>query len=278
MEYKEFARKKNYLVCVDSDGCAMNTMDIKHFRCFGPCMVEEWGLEEWRDEILDRWNQVNLYSMTRGINRFKALAILLSEIDGSCKKIPDAEDYIKWTEDSDELSNEVLSRVLEQTGGSCFKKALHWSNEVNRRINEIPEVDKIPFAGVKEGLAFAHKYADIAIVSSANPDAVSAEWEKHGLMKYVNYMMAQNAGSKTFCISKLLEYGYEPDHVMMMGDAPGDLSAAEKNSVQFYPVLVSHESDSWNGIREALDKLINGKFDKAYQKQLINAFKHNLVN
>ena len=278
MEYKEFARKKDYLVCVDSDGCAMDTMDIKHFRCFGPCMVEEWGLEEWRDDILYRWNQVNLYSMTRGINRFKALAILLSEIDGTYKKIPDSEDFIKWTETSDELSNAVLSRVLEQTGSSCLKKALHWSDEVNRRINEIPEWDKLPFAGVKAGLAFAHEYADIAIVSSANPDAVSEEWEKHGLMKYVDLLMAQNAGSKTFCISKLLEYGYEPDHVMMMGDAPGDLSAAEKNRVRFYPVLVSHESDSWNEIKEALDRLINGTFDNSYQRQLINAFEHNLLN
>ena len=278
MEYKEFARKKDYLVCVDSDGCAMDTMDIKHFRCFGPCMVEEWGLEKWRDDILYRWNQVNLYSMTRGINRFKALAILLSEIDETYKRIPDAEDFIKWTETSDELSNAVLSRVSEQTGSSCLKKALHWSDEVNRRINEIPEWDKIPFEGVKEGLAFAHEYADIVIVSSANPDAVSTEWEKHGLMKYVDLMMAQNAGSKTFCISKLLEYGYEPDHVMMMGDAPGDLKAAEKNRVRFYPVLVTHERDSWNGIKEAFDRLINGTFDNWYQKQLINGFERNLLN
>ena len=39
----DFKRQKDFLVCVDSDGCAM---DIKHFNCFGPCMVEEWGLEE----------------------------------------------------------------------------------------------------------------------------------------------------------------------------------------------------------------------------------------
>ena len=47
---------KEFLVCVDSDGCAMDTMNIKHFRCFGPCMVEEWRLEPWRDAILERWN------------------------------------------------------------------------------------------------------------------------------------------------------------------------------------------------------------------------------
>ena len=41
-----FKKDKDYLICVDSDGCAMDTMDIKHFNCFGPCMVAEWGLEQ----------------------------------------------------------------------------------------------------------------------------------------------------------------------------------------------------------------------------------------
>ena len=45
----EFVKKNQYLICVDSDGCAMDTMDVKHIRCFGPCMVKEWGLEEWQE-------------------------------------------------------------------------------------------------------------------------------------------------------------------------------------------------------------------------------------
>ena len=46
---EDFRRSKGFAVCVDSDGCAMDTMNIKHIRCFGPCMVEEWGLEAWRE-------------------------------------------------------------------------------------------------------------------------------------------------------------------------------------------------------------------------------------
>ena len=48
-----FQKKKDYLICVDSDGCAMDTMNIKHIKCFGPCMVEEWGLQRWEKEILE---------------------------------------------------------------------------------------------------------------------------------------------------------------------------------------------------------------------------------
>jgi len=72
-DISQFTPTKDYLICVDSDGCAMDTMDIKHFRCFGPCMVEEWGLDKWRQPILDMWNEINLYTVTRGINRFKGL-------------------------------------------------------------------------------------------------------------------------------------------------------------------------------------------------------------
>ena len=36
-----YAPRRGFLVCVDSDGCAMDAMDIKHTRCFGPCLVAE---------------------------------------------------------------------------------------------------------------------------------------------------------------------------------------------------------------------------------------------
>ena len=91
MTVENFAKKKEFLLCVDSDGCAMDTMDIKHFKCFGPCMVEEWGLEEWEEEILTRWNEINLYTMTRGINRFKGLAMALLEINERYTAIEDVE-------------------------------------------------------------------------------------------------------------------------------------------------------------------------------------------
>ena len=68
--FDSFTKKKEFLVCIDSDGCAMDTMNSKHFYCFGPCMIEEWDLLPWKDEVQRRWNEVNLYTMTRGINRF----------------------------------------------------------------------------------------------------------------------------------------------------------------------------------------------------------------
>lgn len=39
----DFKRNKSFAACVDSDACAMDTVNIRHIRCFGPCVVGEWG-------------------------------------------------------------------------------------------------------------------------------------------------------------------------------------------------------------------------------------------
>ena len=122
MTVENYKKKKDFLLCVDSDGCAMDTMDIKHFKCFGPCMVEEWELEEWKDAILTRWNEINLYTMTRGINRFKGLAMALKEIDAQYTKIEGIELLCKWVEESNELSNAAVSIEIEHCDNIVFKK------------------------------------------------------------------------------------------------------------------------------------------------------------
>ena len=274
----DYTKKKDFLVCVDSDGCAMDTMDIKHFLCFGPCMVNEWELHENKDVILKRWNEINLYTMTRGINRFKGLVLALQEINQNFKQIEDLETLIAWTENSKELSNDALVSAINNNPNSIsLRKALSWSKAVNASINRLPENAKLPFEKAKEALKYAHQYADVAIVSSANLDAVLEEWEKHGLLCHTDIVLAQNAGSKAFCIQELLKKGYNPNNVVMCGDAPGDLDAAKKNNVFYYPILVKKEKESWEEfISTALTKLLNNTYTGSYQGEKINAFLNNL--
>ncbi len=273
----EYQKKKDFLICIDSDGCAMDTMDIKHIRCFGPCMVEEWGLGAWREEILKRWNEINLYTMTRGINRYKGLVAALSEIHEKYQKIEDLETLTEWVNTSPELSNAAIERALMEKESVALKKALSWSKAVNASINQLPEEEKRPFAGVKEAIAYADSLADVAIVSSANLDAVLEEWERYELLPHTDIVLAQDAGSKAYCIGELLKAGYDKDHVLMCGDAPGDLDAAKKNGVFFYPILVRHEKESWEEFREtAVKKLIEGRFGGAYQQEKTDAFLNNL--
>lgn len=273
----EYKKKKDFLICVDSDGCAMDTMDIKHIRCFGPCMVAEWGLEKWKEEILERWNEINLYTMTRGINRYKGLAMALSEINEKYTVIEDLNALVDWAENSPELSNGALERTLAEKDSLCLKKALAWSKAVNASINQLSDDEKLPFEGVREALAFAHEKADVAIVSSANLDAVLEEWERYGLLPHTDIVLAQDAGSKAFCIGELLKAGYDTEHVLMCGDAPGDLDAAKKNGVFYYPILVRHEKESWEEFQsEAVGRLLDGSYKGVYQGNKIEAFLDNL--
>ncbi len=277
MDLKHFTKSKDYLICVDSDGCAMDTMDIKHFRCFGPCMVEEWGLSEWESPILARWNDVNLYTMTRGINRFKGLAQVLGEIDETYTRIEDIDVLKDWADKSPELSNGALKKAIAENDSVILKKALSWSEKVNEAIGALPFEEKKPFEGVKEALEYAHRYADIAIVSSANQQAVEEEWDLYGLSAYVDILLSQNVGSKAYCIRELLKKGYDRTKVLMTGDAPGDRDAAEQNGVYYYPILVRREKESWEEfVSSAVPKLLDGSYGGAYQRQKIDAFLKNL--
>ena len=263
--FDSFVRKHDYLVCVDSDGCVMDTMNCKHFNCFGPCMVTEWGLEEWKDEILERWNVINLFSMTRGINRFKGLAIALKEIDAKYKPIAGVDALVHWAETAPALSNDgaakAAAEVTDEDAKLVLQKALSWSKAVNASIVELDESLKVPYDGAKEGLAAAHTFADVAMVSSANRDAVEEEWGKFGLLEHTDIVLAQDVGSKAACIKEMLKFGYDPAKVVMVGDAPGDCDAAEKNGVYYYPILVNHEKESWDeAIAVAFGKLRSGEY------------------
>ena len=263
--FDTFERKHDYLVCVDSDGCVMDTMNCKHFHCFGPCMVTEWGLEAWKEEILDRWNVINLFSMTRGINRFKGLAMALGEIDAKYKPITGSAALQHWADTAPALSNDAVAKAAAEATDAdtklVFEKALSWSKAVNAAIVELDEALKVPYDGAKEGLAVAHTFADVAMVSSANRDAVEEEWGKFGLLEHTDIVLAQDVGSKAACIKEMLKFGYDLDKVVMIGDAPGDCDAAEKNCVYYYPILVNHEKESWNeAISVAFGKLRDGEY------------------
>ncbi len=274
-----YTKRSDYLICVDSDGCAMDTMDIKHIRCFGPCMVEEWGLEEWRDAILERWNEINLYTMTRGINRYKGLLMALSEIRNTYCAIKDLDALGRWVEESPELSNRALEAEIARNDSICLKKALSWSIKVNQAIDRLAKEDKRPFKGVAEALKSAHRDADVAIVSSANLGAVLDEWDLYGLLEHTDVVLAQDAGSKAFCIGELMKRGYAPDHVLMCGDAPGDMDAAKQNGVYYYPIRVRHEKESWEEfVTEALPRLMKDAYKGEYQEEKIRQFLDNLGN
>ena len=273
--FDNYKKKKDFIVCIDSDGCAMDTMNIKHIRCFGPCMVEEWNLQEWKDEILNRWNEINLYTETRGINRFKGLAMMLCEVNEKYTEIEGIDVFEKWAEDARELSNSAVENMIQVN--PIFLKALNWSKNVNASIEKLPQEKIKPFEGVAEAFRTIHENCDIAVVSSANPEAVRKEWERFGLLEMVDIVCTQEAGTKAYCISEIAKKGYDKDHILMCGDAPGDENAAGVNSVLFYPILVKHETESWRDLNDTvLTQFLSGQYIGENQRKMIDRFHENL--
>ncbi len=246
-----YKKSKDYLLCVDSDGCAINTMEVKHKECFGPCLVKEWELMPWEEEVLGLWNHINLYSLTRGINRFKGLSAALIEIDRRYKRIEGIDELKGWTDKAKILSDDALIKEMRKSGGKILQKALNWSRSVNQCISELSWDKKHPFKGVKDGFASVRDFANIVIVSSANRSSVEEEWEVFGLRPMIDMILCQDAGSKSHCIKELKSKGYRPDHILMVGDALGDRDAAHDNGVYFYPILVKREEDSWKEFAHA---------------------------
>lgn len=277
MGYFDFHKTSDYVVCIDSDGCAMDTMEVKHRECFGPQWIYTYGLDEHFEACMELWLSINLYSITRGINRFKGLALALQEVQkrGWCN-VEGLDEYVTWTKESKELSNPALLALTQKVENPCFEKALLWSIRTNRAIHGLPAND-MPFPNVKWTMDEMCKFADLTAVSSANSEAVEAEWKKHNLKDDCKALLTQEAGSKAYCIGELVNKGYQPQNVMMVGDAPGDKDAAAKNGVWFYPILVGHEGESWARLLdEAFPKLLDGSFDEIYQRELVEAFEKNL--
>lgn len=274
--FEKYEKVKDFLVCVDSDGCAMDTMEIKHRECFAPEMIKTWNLQENEEYILNLWYDLNLYTQTRGINRFKGLAETFKIIREKGIEIEDLDSLLNWVDTTNELSNRSLKNEIEKTDSKALKMALEWSLNVNESIERLPKGDE-PFENVKEGLEALSKKVDISVVSSANGEALTDEWGRNDLVQYLRALLGQEAGTKQHCIAELKKKGYDTDKILMVGDAPGDLQAAKNNGVRFYPILVNKEGFSWTRlVEEAVPKLINGEFDEAYQNQLIEEFNASL--
>jgi len=271
---------KKYLVCVDSDGCAMDTMTIKHVKCFGPDIISTWKLDQWKAAILERWNTINLYSKTRGINRFSGLCKMLTEVNDQYTAIADLEDLRQWVETTDAFSEKKLMEAIEKKPDSdCLNKALEWSRAVNRHIDELKDEEKVNFAGVKEALQLSKTEADVAIVSSANRKAMEEEWIRCNIMEYVDFPMAQDVGTKEKCILKMIAEGYVPDSILMIGDAMGDYKAAKAAGVRFYPIKVGHEAASWQHFSSTVyGQFISGGYTADVEQAEYQSFVDNFVS
>jgi len=277
-DLKALPKKNDTLVGVDSDGCVFDTMNLKQKQHFHPLIIRFWGLEKCERELRACAEFVNLYSKTRGSNRFPALLRvfeLFADYPGvkeSGVPLPKTEALRAYVNSGLPLGNPSLKAEVERTKDPELAHILDWSLAINADIDAHMRPAP-PFAWAKEALKAIRDNSDAIVVSQTPEEALVKEWNLHRLNGYVDFIAGQEIGTKAEHIRLATAGKYAPDRVLLIGDAQGDLAAAKATGVCFYPINPGHEEASWERFcHEAYAHFLAGSFAGAYEETLVAEF------
>ncbi|HIA64155.1 MAG TPA: HAD family hydrolase [Planctomycetaceae bacterium] len=199
----ELERTKEFFVGIDSDGCAFDTMELKHKECFIHHTIQYYNLQAISKYAREAAEFVNLYSKSRGINRFPALVESLQWLQkrpevaarGVTIEIPPG--LLRWIEEETKLGNPALEALLQgsENPDPDLVTALKWSVAVNDTVAEMVH-GVPPFPLVRECLQKLHPQCDMLVVSATPNEALKSEWSEHGLVQFVTEICGQESGNK----------------------------------------------------------------------------------
>jgi len=274
---RDFKPSKEFFVGIDSDGCIFDSMEIKHQECFAPMFIKHFHLQAVSKYARETWAFVNLYSKTRGANRFPALVRALNllrerpQVIARGVKIPDTKALDEWIARETKLGNATLAAEVKN-GNRGLDQVKVWSDAVNDTVLDLVH-GVPPFPLVRECLQQISAKADAMCISQTPVDALQREWSEHGIEKFVKIIAGQEMGTKTEHIKFAAKDKYAPTKILMIGDAPGDFNAAKKNGALFFPINPGKEEASWERLHnEALDRFFAGTYAGEYETALVKEF------
>ena len=278
---RDFKPAKDCFVGIDSDGCIFDSMEIKHKECFTPMFIKHFHLQAVSKYARECWDFVNLYSKTRGANRFPALVRavkLLGErpqVKARNVMMPDLKPLEEWIARETKLGNATLNAEVKN-GNTGLAQVKVWSDAVNAAVADIVH-GVPPFPLVRESLQKLSAKADAMCISQTPAEALQREWAEHGIDQFVKVIAGQEMGTKTEHIKFAAAGKYPPEKILMVGDAPGDFNAAKKNGALFFPIVPGHEEDSWKRLHEeGLGRFFAGTYAGAYETALAKEFNASL--
>jgi len=274
----ELRPQYEFFVGIDSDGCAFDTMEIKHKECFTPNIIKHWGLQAVSKYAREASEFVNLYSKWRGINRWPALVMVFdllrdrAEVKARGVVPPEAPRLREFMASGQPLSNDGLKQYMAEHPAPELDRALAWSLGVNASISDMVH-GVPPFPYLRESLQLLVDNADMMVVSATPVEALVREWQEHDIARYVRVIAGQEQGTKAEHLALAAKGKYRSDHILMIGDAPGDLKAARANDALFFPVNPGHEEASWQQFyEEAVHRFLAGEYAGDYEARLIAEF------
>jgi phosphoglycolate phosphatase-like HAD superfamily hydrolase len=271
-------RRHDSFVGIDSDGCVFDTMSVKQREHFHPLIIRFWGLEACADEFRACTEFVNMYSKTRGSNRFPALLRsfeLLHAYPGLRERgvpLPKLDALRAYIHAGLPLGNPSLKAEAERTGDPELRRLLDWSLAINAdidaRMRPVP-----PFLWARRALDLIRTSSDAIVVSQTPEQALIKEWDHHGLRHLVDLIAGQELGAKSEHLRLATAGKYASDRVLMIGDAAGDHAAAQRVGALFYPIVPGEEERSWQRFcEEGYGRFLSGTFAGEYAGALAEAF------
>jgi phosphoglycolate phosphatase-like HAD superfamily hydrolase len=278
----QFQPKHSCFVGFDSDGCVFDSMELKHKECFIPNIIKYYNLQPVSKYAREAAEFVNLYSYWRGANRFPALIKTMEllkerpEVRQRGVTIPDLTPIQRFIDSAPTLGNPALKEAIAKTDDSVLKHLLAWSEAVNRDIESMVK-GLPPFPLVEESLEKLVGKADMMVVSATPAEALCREWEEHGIDKYMSVIAGQEIGKKEEQLGLTVQGKYPPDHILMIGDAFGDLKAARAVGALFYPIVPGREEQSWKIFDDRIIELfLNGKYTEQIESEFLKDFEKAL--
>ena len=275
---KKMKPSREFLIGIDSDGCVFDSMEVKQKEFFIPNALKYFDLFEISKILQETWEFVNLYSIYRGGNRFTSIIKVFEllyerkEIRDKGFKLADLSSLKEWVRTETKLSNANLRKYFESNYDPDLERVVNWTEAVNMDISEtlrnIP-----PFPHAIQAIKKMSVFADLIIVSQTPLEALEREWEEHDMKKYVKVIAGQEHGTKTEHLALAGKGKYPDNKIIMIGDAKGDLDAARKNGILFYPIIPGKEDESWERfINEGLGKFSRGEYEGNYENKLLMEF------
>lgn len=275
----DFKPRQSFFVGIDSDGCAFDAMELKQKECFTPSTIRVWGLQPVSKYARETAEWVNLYSRWRGANRWPALVKVFEllaerpEVKARGVKVPEGKALKAFIASGYSPSEAGLKAYIAAGHGEEeLWRGLEWTRAIDSLVKAT--VYGVPcFPLVRESLQKLHGKADLVVVSTTASDALQREWGEHGLAGYMSIMAGQDMGTKRQHLEFAAKGKYPDDHILLIGDAPGDRDAAHAVNVLFYPINPGAEEMSWQRFyEEASDKFMNGTYAGAYEAALMAEF------
>ncbi len=271
------SRGSDRLVAIDSDGSVFPNMPVK-FEVMRDTTIAHFGLgpiARMAEEVI---RFVNLEGRARGSHRLTGLVQIVGFLRERLGpgphpvELPRLDSLRRFMDSRLDWTNGTLAAAVAESGDAELARILEWSRDFSVRLATTGRMPPVPEA--VRAMSAMREQATLVVVSQAPEEQLLAEWTESGVAGLVAHIGGSDRGPKPAQIRAALEKaGIPPTRAAIIGDAPGDLSAARETGIAFLPIVPGREGVSWNRlVDDAWPRFLAGTFAGAYAEALTDDF------